>query len=321
MGLLPKGHLSGRVRLWYRLRVGEEIELRQSPRPSLPGQQEIKSREALRAYGHLAVCDGRKYRDFLVERYAPGGLNTVFQPIFFLGPAGHELYGFECLTRGPVGTALESADSLFQFARTAGTVCSLDRACIARGLQHAADFCTGTLLFLNLHPETLKHDIDFPRFLESAAKNYGIALDRIVIELLEYSRIAWVRPSRRCRALGGLRDLGVRLALDDVHTSLDDVTRVAEYEPDFIKIDGDVLRGARYESSHRRFMVMMLDFADRTRIEVIAEGLESEQDLRLIEAAEITMAQGYYLGRPAPAAELKIWPIAAGRGKAERLRG
>lgn len=217
------------------------------------------------------------------------------------------MFGAECLTRGPVGTSLESAEALFGFARAAGTVCSLDRACIALGLKHAAALPQGTLVFLNLHPETLKHDIEFPGFLEAAAHRYGIALDRIVIELLEYSRIAWVRPSRRCRSLGGLRAGGVRLALDDIHTSLDDVTKVADYQPDFIKIDGDVLRGARYETNHRRFMVMMLDFAERMDIGVIAEGLETEQDLRLVQAAEITLAQGYLLGRPGLPSDLKFW--------------
>ncbi len=263
-------------------------------------------RAATRTYGRLAVCDGRKSRDFLIEPYALGAIRTLFQPIYQLTPAGPQLFGVEALSRGPVGSAFESASSLFGFARDAGTICSLDRACIAMALCNAIDLPRSTLVFLNLHPETLKNDIDFPNFLETAAYSYGIALNRIVIELLEYSRVAWARPSKRCRQLAGLRAKGVRLALDDVHTSVDEVSRVADYQPDFLKIDGEVLRGARFHAPHRRFLVMMLDFAERLNIGVIAEGLESEHDLRVTQAADITLAQGFLLGRPAPLSELRF---------------
>jgi EAL domain-containing protein (putative c-di-GMP-specific phosphodiesterase class I) len=249
---------------------------------------------------HLAVCTGRKDRDYVREPYAPGALVTLYQPIFRLEHERRIRIGAECLSRGPAGTLLEPAGALFKFAREAGTVCSLDRACIVLGLRHAAAL-GGGLLFLNVHPETLRNDVDFPGFLRSAARQYGIPLDRIVLELLEYSRISWQGAARRCRSLGGLRAGGVRLALDDVHPNLDDVARVAEYRPDFIKIDGDVLRGARSERRYRQFIVAMLDLADRLSIEVIAEGLENALDLSLVKAADIRFAQGYYLGKPAPA--------------------
>lgn len=247
---------------------------------------------------HLAVCTGKKDRDYFREPYAPGAIATLFQPIFRLEGERRQPFGAECLSRGPAGTLLESAAALFSFARDAGTVCSLDRACIALGLRHAASLGNG-LIFLNIHPETLKNDFDFPGFLRAMAKQYGVPLDRIVLELLEYSRISWNGAARRCRSLGGLRASGVRLALDDVHPNMDDVAHVAEYRPDFIKIDGDVLRGARNERRYRQFIVGMLDLAERLHIEVIAEGLENAGDLNLVRAAEIKLAQGYYLGRPA----------------------
>jgi EAL domain-containing protein (putative c-di-GMP-specific phosphodiesterase class I) len=286
------------------LRVGESDALRQSPRDVSPGDHEVSPAGAPGKHSHLAVCEGRKSRDFTCDPYAPGALTTLFQPIFRRVRSGSHLVGVECLSRGPAGSGFESAAALFGFAREAGTLCSLDRACITRGLSEGVALPRTMLIFLNLHPETLKNDFEFPRFLETACRFYGIALDRVVIELLEYSRIAWVRPGGRCRSLGGLRSLGVRLALDDVHTNLDDVDRIADYEPDFIKIDGEVLRGSRYQTSHRRFMVAMLDLADRLQIEVIAEGVESEHDLRLVEAADISLVQGYLMGRPVPLREL-----------------
>jgi EAL domain-containing protein (putative c-di-GMP-specific phosphodiesterase class I) len=248
---------------------------------------------------HFEVCNGKKDRDFIREPYAPGALTTLFQPIFRLDGERRIRFGAECLSRGPAGTLLESAGALFGFARGAGAVCSLDRACIALGLRHAATLEPG-LIFLNVHPETLRNDVEFPAFLRSVARQYSIPLDRIVLELLEYSRIVWPGAARRCRSIGGLRASGLRLALDDVHPSMDDVTRVAEYQPDFIKIDGDVLRGARMEKRYRQFIIAMLDLAERLSIEVIAEGLENAGDLSLVKAADITLAQGYYLGRPAP---------------------
>ena len=89
--------------------------------------------------------------------------------------------GAECLSRGPAGTLLESASALFGFARAAGTVCSLDRACIVLGIRHAAALGSG-LLFLNVHPETLKNDVEFPVFLRTVARQYNFPLDRVVLE-------------------------------------------------------------------------------------------------------------------------------------------
>jgi len=268
--------------------LGEAVP---EPVVSVPGSTERRQ--------HLAVCTGKKGRDFIREPYAPGALLTLFQPIFRLEGEERRRMGAECLSRGPAGTLLESAGALFGFARAAGAVCSLDRACIAQGIRNAATMGSG-LLFLNVHPETLKNDADFPGFIRTVARQYNFPLDRIVLELLEYSRIDWDGAARRCRSLGGLRAAGVRLALDDVHPRMDDVSRVAEYQPDFIKIDGDVLRGARVERRFRQFIVAMLDLAERLRIEVIAEGVENAGDLTLVKAAEIRLAQGYYLGMPAP---------------------
>lgn len=264
------------------------------PEPVVPVPGSTERRQ------HLAVCSGKKGRDFIREPYAPGSLVTLYQPIFRLEGEQRARLGAECLSRGPTGTLLESASALFSFARAAGTVCNLDRACIALGIRDAARLGSG-LLFLNVHPETLKSDVDFPSFIRTTARQYNFPLDRIVLELLEYSRLAWDGAPRRCRSIGGLRASGVRLALDDVHPSMDDVARIAEYQPDFIKIDGDVLRGARVERRYRQFIVAMLDLAERMRIEVIAEGVETAGDLTLVKAAEIRLAQGYYLGLPAPA--------------------
>ena len=263
------------------------------PEPSIPGPGITERRH------NLAVCTGKKDRDYIREPYAPGAIATLFQPIFRLDGERRQQFGVECLSRGPAGTLLESAAALFSFARDAGTVCSLDRACIAQGLRHAASMGTG-LVFLNIHPETIKNDFEFPGFLRAIARQNGIPLERIVLELLEYSRIAWNGAARRCRSIGGLRASGVRLALDDVHPNMDDVSHVAEYRPDFIKIDGDVLRGARTHKRYRQFIVSMLDLAERLHVEVIAEGLENAGDLNLVRAADIHLAQGYYLGKPAP---------------------
>ncbi|MGE0352511.1 MAG: EAL domain-containing protein [Gemmatimonadales bacterium] len=250
----------------------------------------------------FSVCHGRPDRDLLNDPYAPGALTTLFQPIFRLVDGGRELFGAEALTRGPAGSSLEDSATLFRFAREAGTVCALDRACIDLALRRAATLPGGPVLFLNLHPETLKHDRGFPAFLEGSAHRWGVPLNRIVVELLEYARIAWVNPSKRCRQLGGLRQHGVRLALDDVHTGVDDVGKVAQYQPDFIKLDGEVLRGARLDVKHRGFITQILDLAERIGTAVIAEGLETRWDLDLAHAAEIPLAQGYHLGAPVPPA-------------------
>src|SRR5262249_30060095 len=122
----------------------------------------------------------------LLERVlAPDGLSVLFQPIVEIRSTGPRLHGVECLTRGPVGTHVESPTILFEYVRRCGEEVAVDRVCLAAALESARDLPASPRISLNVHASTLSRDPDFPWFLADLAASTGVATRRITVEIVE----------------------------------------------------------------------------------------------------------------------------------------
>lgn len=230
----------------------------------------------------------------------PGLVTPLFQPIVDIAGVRHRIVAVEALARGPKGSAMETPGALFAAARRAGAVTQLDRLCIAAALDAARALPEHLELFLNVHPTTLSQDVKFSAFLAASAANAGIAPTRITIEILEHARI----DQSECRQLRAsihvLRGHGIRIAVDDVSGAPEDIRRALSLRPDFVKVDAHVVRGAQKDTRMRALLQAIAVKAMRAGARVIAEGVEELRDLAAASAADIHLAQGYLLSRPAP---------------------
>jgi EAL domain-containing protein (putative c-di-GMP-specific phosphodiesterase class I) len=102
-----------------------------------------------------------------------------------------------------------------------------------------------------------------------------------------------------------LRDLGVRVAVDDVGAEPEEARRLLLFRPNFLKLDAGLVRRARTGTRDRALMHAMCEFGRDMGAEVIVEGVELPCDLALVAAADAAMAQGYMLCPPLPASELE----------------
>lgn len=240
----------------------------------------------------------------------PGGLTTRFQPIVSLHTSRPAVLALEALTRGPSGSRFERADALFAHARQCNLEAEVDRACIATALETVQQYGLTQDLFLNIHPETLRRDRGFPLFASAVASRCGVAMNRLTFELVERGR-NMVDGSIRA-ALGALTSAGSRIALDDFGGGLSDHAVLRQCEPDFVKIDGELLRAARRSSAERQLLDSVVRACAGRGASVIAEGIEDVWDLEIASRGGITLAQGYFLGRPMPAAAIADGWLAAG---------
>jgi len=224
------------------------------------------------------------------------GLTTRFQPIVSLAGNGCPVPSLECLTRGPAGTHFESPDALFGAARRDGLIPHLDRACISAALDAAAGHALPQHLFLNVHPETLQVDPLFSAFLVAAAARRGIAAERLTLELVERGRIAITGQMRR--TLDALRARGVRLALDDFGIGGCDHVVLSQCAPDFVKVDGALVRTAWRHAGARLRLRTVVAACVRRGAELIAEGIEGARDLDTARDMGIALGQGFFLGLP-----------------------
>lgn len=227
-------------------------------------------------------------------------ITSLFQPIVYVNEQTR-LVAVEALARGPRQTAYENPMALFAAARRSGTVAQLDRLCITNALVGATILPAYVNVFLNVHPSTLCEDVSFPAFLTESAAKVGIAPQRITLELLEHARVNSCHCQQLQSAVHVLRGYGARLAVDDITGASDDLRRALSLNPDFLKVDGDLIRDSVGDLRRRAVLQAVCEQARRANAHVIAEGIEQPAALDVARTAGITFAQGYLLGRPATA--------------------
>ncbi len=250
--------------------------------------------------------------DLILE---PQGLSTLFQPIFEAGPAGLRLHSLEALTRGPRHTNIERSDVLFEYVRRKRGEPQVDLLAIASALRQARGLPRVPGLCLNVHAVTLERERRLPLWLAELAAEYGVALERIVIEIVEHAP-PWSGP-HFLEALERLRGLGVRIALDDVGLGQSNFRMIVDCRPDLLKIDRHFVDGAHADPSRRAVLESIADLAGRLGARAVAEGIEDERDLETAKAAGITLLQGYLLCRPCTPTALKRMDFMAGIEEAE----
>jgi EAL domain-containing protein (putative c-di-GMP-specific phosphodiesterase class I) len=241
-------------------------------------------------------------RTMLHRLLEPDGLVVLFQPIVRRHESGWRLHALEALVRGPSGTNMESAEVLFEYVRRKREESLIDRECVGRALWEARGLAGEPALAINVHASTLGRDRDFVAFLADTAAGLGVAPTRITIEIVEHAP-AWEGHSF-ARALSGLRELGVRVALDDIGLGHSNYRMILECQPDCFKIDRFVVSGAAGDARRRAVLRSVAGLAHDFGAQTVAEGVETEEDLGCVLALGIPIVQGFLFSAPLPARAL-----------------
>ena len=230
-----------------------------------------------------------------------GGLTPHFQPLVDLD--GGHVVGYEALIRGPRGSAIERPDALFRAAHEEGRVTELDCHCRIAAFRaaEAAGLGAGSTLFVNLEPAAVGRRA--PSDLHEAALA-GPPGAHVVIEITERSLTA--DPAGLLRAVAELREQGFAIAIDDVGADDRSLALMPFLRPDVIKLD---LRLVQHRPSVAMAKILNAVSAqvERTGAQVVAEGIETPEQISVAHSLGATLAQGYHFGRPAP---LPPWPPA-----------
>lgn len=232
----------------------------------------------------------------------PDGIEILLQPIVDVSAPGLTLHGCEALTRGPIGTNLAVPQVLFEYVRRRGAEGEIDRRCSAAAIATFASVPEPLVLSLNVHATTLERDTGFAAHLAGMAQLHGIRPERLVVEIVEHS--PYVDAARFVAALERLRDLGIRVALDDIGLGHSNYRMVLDCRPQYFKIDRYFVRGASRDEDRRAVLESIVRLARRFDAWVVAEGVETPGDLEAVTAAGVTLAQGYLFARPLSREEL-----------------
>jgi EAL domain-containing protein (putative c-di-GMP-specific phosphodiesterase class I) len=246
---------------------------------------------------------------WLVDVLREGELFVEFQPIFDLRSG--EALGFEGLLRGrsPDGTR-HLAEALFPAALVLGVEEPFEQASWVLTLQSARRLPGDSLLFLNVNPQLLIRGDAGLAGLGVEAERMEFPYARLALDLVEIERVESLE--KLGAALGVPQDLGVSIALDDVKSSYGLLKYCAGLTPRWVKVDSEITRGITADPQRRAILQLLSQVARESGAGLIAEGVESGEDLGVCVQEGVFAAQGYFLARPAenpgvPSPEFRAW--------------
>ncbi|MDD2465635.1 MAG: EAL and GGDEF domain-containing protein [Desulfobulbus sp.] len=217
-----------------------------------------------------------------------------FQPIVHLQT--RQIYGYEGLTRGPVNTVLYSPTRLFEAATRAGRLAELDLMCRRAVISRFAQLGLPGRLFINVDPFSLVHE----HFREGLTLEYieqsGLNPSQMIIELTETHPVEDVQLMQQ--AMLHYREMGFRVALDDLGAGYSGLKLWSELRPDIVKIDRHFIQGVDQDRTKQQFVSTILKTATALGCRVITEGVETEREYATLRKIGVEMLQGYYFCRP-----------------------
>jgi EAL domain-containing protein (putative c-di-GMP-specific phosphodiesterase class I) len=229
-------------------------------------------------------------------------LRAVFQPIVDMATGA--IIGYEGLTRPTDTAAFANPGVLFEAAEESGRTVELDAACFDVVVETAArTIAPDKLVSVNLSPRTLEAaGFSVPQLM-GIIERHGLSPDRLVVELTERENVLDLEMLRQ--NLADLRAAGIRIAADDVGAGNAGLRLLSQFRFDIVKLDLSLVQEGAQRDSSQAVLRSLRDLAQRWGAFVIAEGLETREQLRSVRGLGIGAGQGYLLGRPGNNTELE----------------
>jgi diguanylate cyclase (GGDEF)-like protein len=224
-------------------------------------------------------------------------LQPVFQPIVTLSDGG--IYSHEALIRGPQNSPLHAPDNLLAAAAQEDLNFEFETVCVAVALDRWGKLSECGRLFVNISAEVLVQVVrrcGRDALLEMV-KAYGVVPRMLVLEITEYQRVADMDDL--AKVVREIRSVGVSLALDDFGDGRSSLRLWSQLKPEYVKIDKYFTKNISQHADKLKTIQALQQIAAIFDSALVAEGIETEADLRVVRDLGITYGQGYFLGRPA----------------------
>ncbi|TMK30020.1 MAG: EAL domain-containing protein [Actinobacteria bacterium] len=213
-------------------------------------------------------------------------LYMAYQPIFDLKDSS--VVGVEALARF-TSPPDRSTDTWLAEAEAVGRLLELELACLRTALRDLDRLPEETYLSLNVSPATAIA----PELHEVLD---GLPAERVVLEMTEHARVDDY-PALKA-ALAVFRERGFRLAIDDAGAGFASLRHIVLLHPDFIKLDMTLTRDVHVDATRRALVVALVAFGSQIGARVVAEGVETPEQLATLLEAGVHFGQGFYLARP-----------------------
>lgn len=218
-------------------------------------------------------------------------LTMAFQPI--VDVLDGSVFAYEALVRGADGSGAGAVMSRV----THDNRFAFDQLCRRRAVELASSLGVATRISINFMPNAVYQPELCLGTTLAAARRARFPIDRIMFEVTEGERVE-DRP-HLVKILNEYKRQGFTTAIDDFGAGHSGLNLLAEFQPDVIKLDMDLVREIDASAVRRSIVGCIVRLARALDIVVIAEGVETKEELATLRGLGINLLQGYLLARPA----------------------
>lgn len=239
----------------------------------------------------INLVEDREFFDIIQNE----SLTSYFQPI--IKASDRSIYGYEALVRGvdPRGN-LVFPDVLFSKSERNNMDFHFDRLCRETALKTAAVKNINQKVFINFIPTAI-YDPEF--CLKSTVKwanQLEFDYNNIIFEVVETASVKDKEHLKK--VLSYYREQGFKIALDDVGEGFSNLNMLIELRPDIIKIDRNIICDIDKSELKHSVYEALYKISHDNGIEVLAEGVETQEEIDTVEAIGVDYIQGYYFSKP-----------------------
>jgi EAL domain-containing protein (putative c-di-GMP-specific phosphodiesterase class I) len=230
-----------------------------------------------------------------------------------------EIVGFEALVRWHhPARGMVPPGVFIPMAEETGGIIALGEWILRTACREAASWPRPLQIAINLSPVQFQHG-DLPRLVHEILLETGLAPDRLELEITEGVLIGDF--NRTLATLRRLKGLGVRIAMDDFGTGYSSLSYLQSFPFDKIKIDQAFVANLSDSEQSATIVRAVIALGRGLSLPVMAEGVETEEQLKFLASESCDGVQGYYIGRPKPIAEYAkaVGRVPFGRKKPPRI--
>lgn len=257
-------------------------------------------------YDEITGSQMHRYR--MLSQDMQGALDLGQFELYFqlqFDVASMEISGFEGLLRWRHPQfGFVPPSEFIPISEETGLIVPIGQWVLREGCRIAASWREPVKVALNLSPVQIKSP-DLGAAVIDAIKSSKLAFARLELEITESTLIE--SPEETLKELQALQTLGISIALDDFGSGYSSLGTLSSFAFNKIKLDKSFLRGTRPTTQAAAIIAALLTIGQKLGMKVLAEGVETEEQLEFLRAEGCGYGQGFLIGKPMPARDIDKW--------------
>jgi len=221
-------------------------------------------------------------------------IKPVYQPIVSL--IDGQIFGYEALSRISDEKLGLNIQRIFEIADKTKKTWEIETLCREKALQKAVALDPRKKLFINVDPNVIHAEGFRNGFTMECLKEYKLNPSNVIFEVTE--RVAVTDNDAFLKAIEHYKNQNFSIAIDDVGAGFSGLNVIANVKPNYIKMDMNLIKNIDKDEIKQLLCKAMVDFGKNSGIKLIAEGIETEEELKTLIKLKVDYGQGYYLGFP-----------------------